>query len=130
MAHPNYADTRQLFLRNTLTALAQQYTPDQLKQAEAAIKEHIANTYTDEVLFQDFNRIAAEKRAKEAAYWNEYYAADAAKKAQAKIKRDHQDHLDREKAKLAEQIEEAETWEKRAETLEGQLSALMKRQGK
>jgi hypothetical protein len=89
MAHPDYEETRQLFLRNTLTALAQQYTPDQLQAAEAAIKEHIATTYTDEFLFQDFNRMAAEKSAKEAAYWNEYYAADAAKKA-AKT---HQDRL-------------------------------------
>jgi phage portal protein BeeE len=87
--HPNYEETRQLFLRNTLNALAQQYAPEVMKAVQPAIKEMIDTTYTDEVLFQDFQRMATEKRAKEAAYWNEYYAADAAKKA-AKT---HQDRL-------------------------------------
>jgi hypothetical protein len=91
--HPNYEETRQLFLRNTLTALAQHHTPEELRAVEPALKEQIATTYTDESLFQDFNRMAAEKRAKEVKYWEAYYAADAAKKAAAKVTAAHQDRL-------------------------------------
>jgi hypothetical protein len=93
MTHPNYESTRQLFLRHTLTALAQQFTSDQLQAAEGAIKEHIATTYTDEVLAAQLRQMAAEKRAKEAKYWEAYYAADAAKKAAAKVTAAHQDTL-------------------------------------
>jgi hypothetical protein len=128
--HPNYADTRHLFLTNTLAALAQHHTPEELKAAEPLIQEHIATTYTDEVLFQDFNRMAADKRAKEAAYWNEYYAADAAKKAAAKLKQVNEDKLADANKVAMTYLERAEEAEDRNESLEDQLSALMRQQGR
>jgi hypothetical protein len=75
--------------------------------------------------WQEAGRELAEKQAEQA---RQAQADHDAKVAAAKTKRDHQDKLAREKAKLEEQIEETEKWEKRSETLEGQLSALMKRQ--
>jgi hypothetical protein len=128
--HPNYNDTRRMLESHTLAALTQHHTPEEMKAVEPLIKEYIANTITDEFLFQDFNRMAAEKRAKEALDAAEWARVDAARKAAAKIKRDHQDHLDREKAATAVALEEAEVWEKRSRTLKGQLSALTKRQGR
>ena len=79
--HPNYEDTRRLFLTNTLAALAQQFTPDQLRAAEGAIKEQIYTTYTDDVLFHQFQQMAAEKRAKDLAFAEQYTADLTAQKA-------------------------------------------------
>jgi hypothetical protein len=98
--------------------------------AEGAIKEQIYTTYTDEVLFHQFQQMAAEKRAMDEAYWNEYWAADAAKKAAAKVKRDHQDRLASEKAATEEALEEVEHTKKLLRSSQDQIEGLMKAQGR
>jgi hypothetical protein len=128
--HPNYEETRHLFLTNTLTTLAQQYTPDQLQAASAAIKEHIDTTYTDEVLFQQFQAQAAQKRAKEAQELEQLAADEEAQKAAATVTAGHNAKLATERTKTAKALKEADHYETRSKTLEGQLSALMKRQGR
>jgi hypothetical protein len=64
------------------------------------------------------------------AYAAKWTADHNARKATAKAKKESDDKLSHARAKLAEMAEEKETWETRAETLEDQLSALMKRQGR
>jgi hypothetical protein len=123
--HPNYDDTRRMLAQTARIALAQQLPEAPPEMIEAAIKQYMDANITDEFLFQDFERMAAEKRAKEAAEAAQWAKDQEAKKANAKVKRDHEDRLAREKAATAEAIEEAEVWEKRAKTLEGQFSALM-----
>jgi hypothetical protein len=113
MPHPNYADTRRLFLTNTLATLAEQFPPEQLQAASAAIKEMIDSTYTDQYLFQDFNRMAAEKRAKDLAYAEQSTADLATQRAT----RAHQDRLTA--AHRATEVER-----ERAEALEDKVREL------
>jgi hypothetical protein len=103
----DYDAQRKMFVNFTLNAYAPQLSPDELQAFEPVLKAHIAATYTDEVLFQDFQRMAEEKRAQDLAYWESYHAADAAKKAT----KAHQDRLaaayratevERERAEAAE----------------------------
>jgi hypothetical protein len=126
--HPNYSETRRVFVEFTLKALAQEHPLEVLEGIKPALKERIATTYTDEVLAAQFRQMAAEKRAKEAQEAAQWAKDLEAKKAAAKVKRDHQDRLDREKAATAEAEEEAATWKKRANTLEYQFGKLMQRQ--
>jgi hypothetical protein len=125
--HPNYSDTRQLFLRNTLTALAKQYTPDQLQSASAAIKEHIDTTYTDQVLFQQFQAQAAEKRAKEAQEL-EQCAADLQAKAAATVTAGHNAKLTTERAKTTKATKNAEYWEGKFQAERDRADAMFKAQ--
>jgi hypothetical protein len=82
-------------------------------------------TVTDEALIESWKQAGRDIKARKAAEAAEWAKVEAAKKAAAKVKRDHEDRLAHEKAATAEAIEEAEVWEKRAKTLEGQFSALM-----
>jgi hypothetical protein len=128
--HPNYEDTRQLFARNTLHALAQQYTPAQIEAAEPALREWIAENYPDEVLAHQFREQAAQKRAKEAEVTAHWLAERDAKLAAQKVTATHNAKLaDANKVTMTYQ-ERAEAAEKRATSLENQIEGLMKAQGR
>jgi hypothetical protein len=107
MTHPNYEETRQSFVEFTLKALAKDTPQDVLEGIRPALKARFDEIYTDEVLFHQFQQQAADKRAKEAAYWNEYYVADAAKKA-AKANNDKLAQKDAMIMKTRALLEEAE----------------------
>jgi hypothetical protein len=123
--HPHYDETRGVFATFTLKALAQHHSPEELKGIKGALKEHIATTYTDEVLAAQFRQMAAEKRAKDLAHAEQWAKDLEAKKAAAKVTRAHQDRLDREKAATVEALEALERSEWKAKGLEAQIDGLL-----
>jgi hypothetical protein len=128
--HPNYDDTRHLLLTNTLNALSQQHTPEEMKMVEPLIKEYIANTVTDEFLFQDFQRMAAEKRAKDLTAAEQYAEDQERQKAAAVVAKGHSDRLATANKKATTYSERAEAAESKAKGLEAQLEGLWKGQGR
>jgi hypothetical protein len=62
--------------------------------------------------------------------WEAYYAEENAKKAALKVKRDHQDRLDREKDATEEALEEVEHTKKLLRSSQDQIEGLMKAQGR
>jgi hypothetical protein len=126
--HPNYDKTRQTFVAFTLNALAQQFTPEELKAAEHAIKENIAATYTDDVLAAQFRQMAADKRAKDMADAEQYAEDLERQKVAAVVAKGHRDRLaDANKVATTYQ-ERAEAAESKANGLEAQISGLLKGQ--
>jgi hypothetical protein len=114
--HPNYDETRRVYETFTLKALAQHHPEVPRETLEPLIKEHIATTYSDEVLAAQFRQMAAEKRAKDLAY-AEQLAAEQKVKAAAAVTRAHN-------AKLAEANKAATTYQERAETAESKAKGL------
>jgi hypothetical protein len=94
------------------------------------IRAHVAQTHSDEALAAHAHHYRTQKLAGERDYAAQWAKDQTAKKAAAKVTAGHTAKLSHARAKLAEMAEEKETWETRAETLEDQLSALMKRQGR
>jgi hypothetical protein len=126
--HPNYDETRRMFETHTLAALAQHHSPEEMKAVEPLIKEHIATTYTDEVLFRDFQRIVAEKRAKDLAYAEQLAAEQKAKATAIAVTRRHTSEL-AEANKVAMTYQgRAEAAEAKAKGLEAQVNGLLRGQ--
>jgi hypothetical protein len=91
------------------------------------------NTISDDMLvaaWQRAGRDIAAWKAAEAAQAALYAADHERKKVAATTKKATDDHLARERKATEVAVEEAETWQRRSKSLEGQLSALMERQGR
>jgi hypothetical protein len=99
-------------------------------QEDAERFTHAAmSTVTDEFLVESFKQAGRDIAAKRAAEAEKAAADLEAKKAAAKIKRDHQDRLDREKAATAVALEEVEHTKKLLRSSQDQIEGLMKAQG-
>jgi phage terminase Nu1 subunit (DNA packaging protein) len=98
--------------------------------SDADIEAHVAVTHSDEAIVEMNRQWLADQKARRDAEAAQWYAEDAARKASDKLQRDHQDRLAHEKRLTEAALEEAGKFERRSKTLEGQLSAVFKRQGK
>jgi hypothetical protein len=126
--HPNYDETRRVFEAFTLKALAQDTPQDHLERIIPALKEHIATTYTDEVLAAQFRQMAAEKRAKDLATAAQYAEDQQRQKAAAAVTRTYNAKLNEANKVAMTYQERAEAAERKSKGLEAQIAGLLKGQ--
>jgi hypothetical protein len=93
---------------------------------EEEIKAHVAVTHSDEAIAENKRQWHAQKRAEQSRYAEQLALEENAKKAAAKVKRAHEDRLDREKAATAAAEEDAERYKKQRDGYEAQVIGLLK----